>query len=253
MRSPVPEHPHQILRRSNHPSAQASGLRDNVDIVHQLLEETINAGGHPLTTSPRPNVLRDIVLPPFLINKILFVTGSDPMARAGFCYNHNDIYYFGIVEMLGVNKPFFSIKHSPSFTPVTDGRFTHIEHLFGSSASIHSAAPALTAAAAAQLHVQVPFPLRASLSITDHGGLFFLPARNSHLTTNIPATSPFELSFALRADALSLLVAFLDLRFLLGHTASHPRSCASTGTDYGMTASLWLIFPPTRRVSSALI
>src|ERR1700761_8936476 len=48
-------------------------LRDNFDIVHQLLEETLDASGHPLTTAP--NALRDIVLPPSLINKILSVTG----------------------------------------------------------------------------------------------------------------------------------------------------------------------------------
>src|SRR5258708_33350874 len=37
----------------------APTLKDNFDIVHQLLEETLDAGGHPLTTSP--NALRDIV------------------------------------------------------------------------------------------------------------------------------------------------------------------------------------------------
>ncbi|KAH9029717.1 hypothetical protein EDB84DRAFT_1562723 [Lactarius hengduanensis] len=36
-------------------------LRDNFDIVHKLLEETIDAGGHSLTTAL--NALRDIVLP----------------------------------------------------------------------------------------------------------------------------------------------------------------------------------------------
>jgi hypothetical protein len=48
-------------------------LRDNFDIVHQLLEETLDASGHPLTTAP--NVLRDIVLPPSPISKILSVAG----------------------------------------------------------------------------------------------------------------------------------------------------------------------------------
>jgi AP-3 complex subunit mu len=58
-------------------------LRDNFDIVHQLLEETLDASGHPLTTAP--NVLRDIVLPPPPISKILSVTGvagrSGPTTR----------------------------------------------------------------------------------------------------------------------------------------------------------------------------
>ncbi|KAH9032153.1 hypothetical protein EDB85DRAFT_2237144 [Lactarius pseudohatsudake] len=39
----------------------APALRDNFDIVHKLLEETIDAGGHSLTTAL--NALRDIVLP----------------------------------------------------------------------------------------------------------------------------------------------------------------------------------------------
>ncbi|KAH9165425.1 hypothetical protein EDB89DRAFT_1813623, partial [Lactarius sanguifluus] len=56
-------------------------LRDNVYILHQLLEETIDAGEHPLATSP--NALRDIVLPPFLIRKIISVTGvSGPSASS---------------------------------------------------------------------------------------------------------------------------------------------------------------------------
>ncbi|KAI0252008.1 hypothetical protein BJV78DRAFT_1153988 [Lactifluus subvellereus] len=44
------------------------------------------------------------------------------------------------------------------------------------------AAPALTAAAAAQLQVQVPFILHSTLSITDHGGAFeltFIPRANA--------------------------------------------------------------------------
>ena len=98
----------------------APTLRDNFDVVHQLLEETLDAGGHPLTTSP--NALRDIVLPPSLITKILSVTGvsglsgpstsnmsafSSPISwrKAGIRYNNNEIY-FDIVETLDavVNK-----------------------------------------------------------------------------------------------------------------------------------------------------
>jgi len=95
-------------------------LRDNFDIVHQLLEETLDAGGHPLTTSP--NALRDIVLSPSLINKLLSVTGvsglsgpptnnlgafSSPISwrKAGLRYNHNEIF-FDFIETLDavVNK-----------------------------------------------------------------------------------------------------------------------------------------------------
>ena len=95
-------------------------LKDNFDIVHQLLEETLDAGGHPITTSP--NALRDIVLPPSLITKILSVTGISglsgpttnnlsafsspiPWRKAGVRYNNNEVY-FDIVKTLDavVNK-----------------------------------------------------------------------------------------------------------------------------------------------------
>jgi AP-3 complex subunit mu len=98
----------------------APTLKDNFDIVHQLLEETLDAGGHPLTTSP--NALRDIVLHPSLITKILSVTGVSgltgpttnnmsafsspiPWRKAGVRYNNNEVY-FDFVETLDavVNK-----------------------------------------------------------------------------------------------------------------------------------------------------
>lgn len=98
----------------------APTLKDNFDIVYQLFEETLDAGGHPLTTSP--NALRDIVLHPSLITKILSVTGVSgltgpttnnmsafsspiPWRKAGVRYNNNEIY-FDIVETLDavVNK-----------------------------------------------------------------------------------------------------------------------------------------------------
>lgn len=73
--------------------------------------------GHPLTTER--NALRDIVLPPSLLNKILSVTGVSglakatatpfsspiPWRKAGLRYNNNEIY-FDVVEDLRaiVNK-----------------------------------------------------------------------------------------------------------------------------------------------------
>ncbi|KAH9843729.1 clathrin adaptor mu subunit [Rhodofomes roseus] len=97
----------------------AETLKENFDIVYQLLEETLDAGGHPLTTSP--NALRDIVLPPSLLNKVLSVAGVPglatplvgpqpfaspiPWRKAGVRYNNNEIY-FDVVETLEaiVNK-----------------------------------------------------------------------------------------------------------------------------------------------------
>ncbi|KAH9950108.1 clathrin adaptor mu subunit [Amylocystis lapponica] len=97
----------------------AETLQDNFDVVYQLLEETLDSGGHPLTTSP--NALRDIVLPPSLLHKVLSVAGvsglasssanSHPFAspipwrKVGVRYNNNEIY-FDVVETLEaiVNK-----------------------------------------------------------------------------------------------------------------------------------------------------
>ncbi|KAH9894152.1 clathrin adaptor mu subunit [Cubamyces lactineus] len=97
----------------------AETLKENFDVVYQLLEETLDAGGHPLTTSP--NALRDIVLPPTLLHKVLSVAGvsglatssanSHPFAspipwrKAGVRYNNNEIF-FDVVETLDaiVNK-----------------------------------------------------------------------------------------------------------------------------------------------------
>ncbi|VDC06235.1 unnamed protein product [Peniophora sp. CBMAI 1063] len=96
-------------------------LRDNFDILYQLLEETLDSGGHPLTTAP--NALRDIVLPPTLFTKLLSAAGIPDLAhgagpggagpagastafsspipwrKAGLRYNANEIY-FDIVETL---------------------------------------------------------------------------------------------------------------------------------------------------------
>ncbi|KAF9057497.1 Mu homology domain-containing protein [Panaeolus papilionaceus] len=97
----------------------AATLKENFDVVYQLLEETLDSGGHPLTTSS--NALRDIVLPPSLLTKLLNVAGANltatinsgaglgaaggpfsstiPWRKAGLRYTHNEIY-FDIVEEL---------------------------------------------------------------------------------------------------------------------------------------------------------
>ncbi|PFH52562.1 hypothetical protein AMATHDRAFT_139622 [Amanita thiersii Skay4041] len=100
-------------------------MRDNFDVVYQLLEETLDAGGHPLTTSP--NALREIVLPPSLLTKLLSVAGANitstmnsshglssaggpfsspiPWRRAGVRYTNNEIYIDIIEELKAiVNK-----------------------------------------------------------------------------------------------------------------------------------------------------
>ena len=105
----------------------ASSLKDNFDVVYQvgisphrsginfhacakLLEEMVD-DGYPLTTES--SALRDIVLPPSFVNKILSVAGvaglakasatpfASPMPwrKAGIKYNNNEIY-FDVVEQL---------------------------------------------------------------------------------------------------------------------------------------------------------
>ncbi|KAF5322424.1 hypothetical protein D9619_001063 [Psilocybe cf. subviscida] len=98
-------------------SLSTATIKDNFDVVYQLLEETLDAGGHPLTTSS--NALRDIVLPPSLLNKLLNVAGANitttinsgsglgsgpfsspiPWRKAGLKYTSNEIY-FDMVEEL---------------------------------------------------------------------------------------------------------------------------------------------------------
>ncbi|KAF7354942.1 MHD domain-containing protein [Mycena sanguinolenta] len=103
----------------------AATLKDNFDVVYQLLEETLDSGGHPLTTSP--NALRDIVLPPSLLSKLLNVAGANinstinsgsglgaaggpfsspiPWRKAGLRYNSNEIYFDMVEELRAiVNK-----------------------------------------------------------------------------------------------------------------------------------------------------
>ncbi|KAG5644922.1 hypothetical protein DXG03_007387 [Asterophora parasitica] len=104
-------------------NVSAATLKENFDVVYQLLEETLDAGGHPLTTSP--NALRDIVLPPTLLTKLLNVAGANitttinsgsglgsgpfsspiPWRKAGLRYASNEIYFDMVEELKAiVNK-----------------------------------------------------------------------------------------------------------------------------------------------------
>ncbi|OJA07680.1 hypothetical protein AZE42_01874 [Rhizopogon vesiculosus] len=101
-------------------------LKDNFDIVYQLLEETLDSSGHPLTTSQ--NALSDIVLPPTLISKLLAsvspsapgvpsgrqggsfgLTGASgafaspiPWRKAGVRHNHNEILFDVVEDMRAI-------------------------------------------------------------------------------------------------------------------------------------------------------
>ncbi|EGO01564.1 hypothetical protein SERLA73DRAFT_120231 [Serpula lacrymans var. lacrymans S7.3] len=97
-------------------------LKDNFDTVYQLLEETLDPSGHPLTTSP--NALRDIVLPPSLLSKLLAslspsvnsthppkisCSGANaafaspiPWRKAGVKHNHNEALFDVVEDMQSI-------------------------------------------------------------------------------------------------------------------------------------------------------
>ncbi|KAJ6538962.1 Mu homology domain-containing protein [Mycena capillaripes] len=115
----------------------AATLKDNFDVVYQLLEETLDSGGHPLTTSP--NALRDIVLPPSLLSKLLNVAGANinstinsgsglgaaggpfsspiPWRKAGLKYNSNEVYFDMVEELKAIVN-----KHGTTLTSSVWGK-----------------------------------------------------------------------------------------------------------------------------------
>ncbi|KAI9429821.1 hypothetical protein H4582DRAFT_147709 [Lactarius indigo] len=121
---------------------------------------------------------------------------------------------------------------------------------FDFSARKPGTVPALTAAAAVELKVQVPFTLRASLSI-DHGGPSFLPALNNRLTVNIPITGvlkdvAIELYLGSSATAATCtgasgcgwvyMPARRTLRWSLAPSASTISGSACSGSAPGRSA-----------------
>jgi len=224
-------------------NVSAATLKENFDVVYQLLEETLDSGGHPLTTAT--NTLRDIVLPPSLLSKLLNVAGANitsainsgsvgggpftspiPWRKAGLRYTTNEIY-FDVVEELdaSVNKHgmtlvsnvwgkietnaklsgtpdcllTFANPHvltdcafhscvrlqrwtrdkSLSFIP-PDGRFTLAQYRYApnTSPSARFVGPQNTLTAdipvtnVAKDVVPLPFTLKTSVELEDHGGAF---------------------------------------------------------------------------------
>lgn len=98
--------------------------------MYQLLEETLDAGGHPLTTFP--NALRDIVLPPSLLTKFLSSVGGASLAsgpatagpfsspipwrKSGVRHTNNEIYFDVVEELKAIVNKCASMLHS--FVPV---------------------------------------------------------------------------------------------------------------------------------------
>ncbi|CAO3614110.1 unnamed protein product [Cunninghamella blakesleeana] len=85
-----------------------ASIRENFVTVYQLLEEMMDYG-YPLTTEP--NALKEIIMPPTMINKVITTVGAAagvapkfpqnvsniPWRKAGVKYTQNEIY-FDIVE-----------------------------------------------------------------------------------------------------------------------------------------------------------
>ncbi|ORZ25049.1 AP-3 complex subunit MU-1 [Absidia repens] len=85
-----------------------ASIRENFVIVYQLLEEMMDYG-YPLTTEP--NALKEIIMPPTMINKMMTTVSAAagvapkfpqnmsniPWRKAGVKYTQNEIY-FDIVE-----------------------------------------------------------------------------------------------------------------------------------------------------------
>ncbi|KAJ8086121.1 hypothetical protein PM082_004941 [Marasmius tenuissimus] len=124
-------------------SVSAGIIKENFDVVYQLFEETLDAGGHPLTT--HSNALRDIVIPPSLLNKLLSsVAGpnvhstlnagvgsgpfSSPIAwrKSGVRHANNEIYFDMVEELKGVVN-----KHGTTVTSLVRGKIESNSKLSG--------------------------------------------------------------------------------------------------------------------------
>ena len=91
----------------------------------KLLEETLDAGGRPLTTSS--NALRDIVLPPSLLTKLLSVAGANinasfntgtggpfsspiPWRKTNVRHNANEIYFDMAEELNAIVNKYYRVS-----------------------------------------------------------------------------------------------------------------------------------------------
>ncbi len=92
----------------------------------KLLEETLDAGGRPLTTSS--NALRDIVLPPSLLTKLLSVAGANinasfntstggpfsspiPWRKTNVRHNANEIYFDMAEELNAIVNKYYRVSY----------------------------------------------------------------------------------------------------------------------------------------------
>ncbi|KAJ7667599.1 Mu homology domain-containing protein [Mycena polygramma] len=225
----------------------AATLKDNFDVVYQLLEETLDSGGHPLTTSP--NALRDIVLPPSLLSKLLSVAGANINSTLnsgpglGSSRRHGTTLTSSVWGKIETNAKLsgtpdcllsFTNPHvitdcafhpcvrlqrwkrdsSLSFVP-PDGHFTLAEYRFTPSASATSArfmaVGAPPTALTAKENVPIPFLLKPTVELSESGGTF-----------------EFQLTSRMPSQAMESLVA----EMYLGEGAGGVK-CVATRGDGG--------------------
>ncbi|KAF8974705.1 Mu homology domain-containing protein [Flammula alnicola] len=218
----------------------AATLRENFDVVYQLLEEVLDSGGHPLTTSP--NALRDIVLPPSLLNKLLSVAGANinttinsgsglgggpfsspiPWRKAGLKYTSNEIYFDMVEELKAiVNRNGVPLSSSVlerlnrwargktfSFVP-PDGKFILAEYRYSPNTSNSTSAAASSAPPIVRDNIPIPFVVKTSFDLQDYGG-------------------SFDITLTSRLNARNLENIVIELN--LGEAASGIKCIAARGT-----------------------
>lgn len=95
------------------PVLTEDAIKDHFDVVYQLLEEMIDgSSGHPFTTEP--NALKEVVIPPSILSKVMDAAGMPgmstlpsghnmgggiPWRKSGVRYTNNEIYFDIIEEM----------------------------------------------------------------------------------------------------------------------------------------------------------
>lgn len=200
-------------------TVSAATLKDNFDVVYQLLEETLDSSGHPLTTSP--NALRDIVLPPSLLTKLLAVAGANftstinagsgpaastfssqvPWRKANLRYANNEIYFDIIEEIRGVVN-----KHGTTLSSNVWGKIESNSKLSGMpDCTLTFANTHVLTDTAFHPCVRLPKWMRdKSLSFIPPDGRFTLMEYRY-----APTATPNTLNASASADAIPLALAIL--------------------------------------------
>ncbi|KAL0581223.1 hypothetical protein V5O48_000811 [Marasmius crinis-equi] len=258
-------------------SVSAGMIKENFDVVYQLFEETLDAGGHPLTT--HSNALRDIVIPPSLLNKLLSSVagpnvhstlnsgvGSGPFSspipwrKSGVRHANNEIYFDMVEELKAVVNKCELYRHrlaeaSRGLTGLLDTvpllpawlkrwskdkvlSFVPPDGRFTLADYRFSNTPrGATTPAATAPNIPIPFLIKATVDLDSSGGTFELKL-TSRMSTHTFENVLVEMGLGEGASAIRCVVSRGSGGF--GHTAG------STGFDSGASWG----FDPRRMASS---